>query len=665
MWIYGVDSLSGITNYLYYNITVISRERISVTEELEFREEGTNNLFAYNITIRNLGDRPMTIGNVSALFANSETGHIWVDDPGILFMDLNESASFRLWMRLDDMGYGAGSTNQMVRLHLDWEEGVEIVVFKPPLPRVSMVNFALSEGEENIKETVPGESVSFSVEIENKGNYRDILGFYYTGTGTEWFSSPSPVTLSRILPGNGTSIKIDCLIPANASGSDMAEVFLYAMSDSGILYGPINLTTRVSKNSRSLEFGIPSMKSTGKGGTIWTINIHNRGEVDETVTLETVAPSGWNATVDHKRISMVAGGSADITVTVLPEEDPETGILTIVAHSVFAPEVTDSKELELQPVVSIMVPDGPYITREDLTFSAVNPDISIFIWSIEGLVEAHRDRDFKHSFARPGDYTIGLIGTKGSLDAYTSVTITVMNRAPEITPLEDDNGTVGTYYPFNAVKVASDPDGEIVSYLWTVKRGEEVIAEFSGEMVYHRFTNEGVYTVVLKVTDDSGASAEATFHYSIQDEVAEQQQPGADESNVLHYSLAGILAGIIVLIGLNLIDLKSRGPPAKETGGHHEQSGQDLKSRPERKEQDKRTSPSSGAAAVSVPAERDDTDHEMLHRQIPGPDGVPDEKSDTKATDEKPKGVKAGSESVMEKPGGVDPVEPGGEEVKK
>jgi len=51
-----------------------------------------------------------------------------------------------------------------------------------------------------------------------------------------------------------------------------------------------------------------------------------------------------------------------------------------------------------------------------------------------------------------------------------------------------------------------DPDGKIASWEWDF--GDGGTAE--GEVVDHTFTTPGNYTVILTVTDDSGAQAVAS-----------------------------------------------------------------------------------------------------------------------------------------------------------
>jgi uncharacterized protein YkwD len=59
-----------------------------------------------------------------------------------------------------------------------------------------------------------------------------------------------------------------------------------------------------------------------------------------------------------------------------------------------------------------------------------------------------------------------------------------------------------------------DPDGEIVSYLWDFGDGSAAV---EGVTTSHAYTEFGVYTVTLIVTDDEGAQAYATLSASVRD----------------------------------------------------------------------------------------------------------------------------------------------------
>ncbi len=116
----------------------------------------------------------------------------------------------------------------------------------------------------------------------------------------------------------------------------------------------------------------------------------------------------------------------------------------------------------------------------------------------EGSVE----KNPKHTYEKPGTYTVTLvvvwnISGNETADVATK-NITVQNRMPIANAGPDqlvDTRTV----TLNGSQ-SYDPDGTIVSYHWNF--GDSTTG--LGKVVQHTYASDGVYTVVLNVTDDSG-----------------------------------------------------------------------------------------------------------------------------------------------------------------
>lgn len=66
------------------------------------------------------------------------------------------------------------------------------------------------------------------------------------------------------------------------------------------------------------------------------------------------------------------------------------------------------------------------------------------------------------------------------------------------------NPVVGTPILFNA-SLSYDPDGKISSYEWYF--GDENITKVSEPLVFHTYSMEGNYTVILVVIDNTGGTA--------------------------------------------------------------------------------------------------------------------------------------------------------------
>ena len=136
--------------------------------------------------------------------------------------------------------------------------------------------------------------------------------------------------------------------------------------------------------------------------------------------------------------------------------------------------------------------------------------------------------------ATAGTYTIYAVGLSGNDDgndgpgdgtANATFQLTVTGQTTPQDPVAlitgPSTGTAGTSIAFSGMG-SSDADGTIVSYMWDF--GDNTAG--SGATVNHTYV-AGVYTVMLTVTDDSGATNAATMNIIITD-VGAAQPPIAD-----------------------------------------------------------------------------------------------------------------------------------------
>lgn len=136
--------------------------------------------------------------------------------------------------------------------------------------------------------------------------------------------------------------------------------------------------------------------------------------------------------------------------------------------------------------------------------------ITAYRWDFGEPGEQGRGRIIKHSWQKPGLYTIrlqveddsGLSNSTGEI--FGSIRI---NAAPE--PVITASASIAAAdvpITFNAEK-SRDPDGDIRSYIWDFGDG----ATGQGGQVRHAYAKAGLYTVRLTVEDDSGVSNASRF----------------------------------------------------------------------------------------------------------------------------------------------------------
>jgi len=116
-----------------------------------------------------------------------------------------------------------------------------------------------------------------------------------------------------------------------------------------------------------------------------------------------------------------------------------------------------------------------------------------------------------HTWTQPGGFEVSVTVTDNDgLEAAAGfkVTITPVPNDPPVA----DCGAASRMHPLNADvtldgSASSDPDGQIVSWMWDAGDGTGTVL---GEVVAHRYAELGTWTATLTVTDDLGATDTAS-----------------------------------------------------------------------------------------------------------------------------------------------------------
>ncbi len=112
-----------------------------------------------------------------------------------------------------------------------------------------------------------------------------------------------------------------------------------------------------------------------------------------------------------------------------------------------------------------------------------------------------------HPFAQDGAYTVrATVSTIPPISATT--TVTIANRAPSAVITAPSPPVVTNRALVFSAATSSDPDGDVVDYGWEF--GDHSLAG-SGQEVSHTYTSPGTYHVLVTITDDDGAPANASL----------------------------------------------------------------------------------------------------------------------------------------------------------
>jgi len=156
------------------------------------------------------------------------------------------------------------------------------------------------------------------------------------------------------------------------------------------------------------------------------------------------------------------------------------------------------------------------LTGEDVTFNAtasydIDGQIVNYFWDFgDGNTDA--GNIVTHAYLDNGTYTVTLtITDNDGLKDKALDTITVQNRPP-IAQFTESAEIVDTdvVIHFNASS-SYDLDGAIVNYFWDFGDGTNT----TGMIVTHPYADNGIYIVILMVTDDDGATASTNAAKSV------------------------------------------------------------------------------------------------------------------------------------------------------
>jgi uncharacterized repeat protein (TIGR01451 family) len=190
-------------------------------------------------------------------------------------------------------------------------------------------------------EGIVGSSVSYALDVTNDGSITDMFALSAVSSQGWNVSLPGNIILN---PGETGTLTVIVDIPAGATLGDVDVTTVTATSTfDGSVSDSADLTTTVVAYGVDLEADQSGQGAPGDTVT-YTLTVENTGTTTDTIDL-VVAGNAWATTLSDNSVTLAAGDSATIVVSVVisgTATNGESDVATVTATSQGDPTQTDS-----------------------------------------------------------------------------------------------------------------------------------------------------------------------------------------------------------------------------------------------------------------------------------------------------------------------------------
>ena len=200
-------------------------------------------------------------------------------------------------------------------------------------------DFILEGPESGIIDVTPGSTSTFNVTVQNTGNVPVVLNWTFPSLPEGWsIGFASGLAPYSLLMGEERTVKIGLSVPLGlSSGVSETEVGLLVMG--GLASSSLDISQSVLLGVRVSSLAVPVVEFAEnryndvprEESTEITMELSNGGNLPLTVSVDLLAPEGWNYAFEQTSVSDLSpGDTVEITLTLIPSKDVSSGVQDFV-----------------------------------------------------------------------------------------------------------------------------------------------------------------------------------------------------------------------------------------------------------------------------------------------------------------------------------------------
>jgi len=525
--------------------------------------------FSFKITVNPVNDPPIRtkfFPNITMMEGTSKTNQFNIHD---YFSDIDDSTLTYTYTGNVHVNVTIAPTGLVSFQSPVGFSGVETVTFTATdsgslkasgdsKVTVTDVNFPPKQSKLIPDITMNEDQIDKSIKLSDYYSDVDTPELQYTITGLSnvvaTIGTDLVVTLTPKADWNGVeTASISVTDTVNKPITDTFVVNVNPINDAPVLTGTAFETVKFSEDTDFTTEGAVSALFTDKDGPALTYSV-DPGDSDLTITLDsdytvTFHPAAnWNG----ERAFWIRASDGQYMVQY--NATAKVDAVNDAPHvDSFAPTNPSSTINEGESVDYNIVASDVVSEKETLTYTWTSND--------KQVGENAASYQFTTDFNSTGKYTIKVVVSDGELtDSHTwTLTVKNVNRLPsvEITaPAATDTFRSDTPIVFTAL--GTDPDGDTVTYQWSVDGG----SIGTGASVTTTLLG-GAHTVKVVASDGKGGSAEKTMPVTVK--TIKKNNGSSGLGGMALYGIIAAVVAVIVVVALVLMMRKKKPAPVAPT----------------------------------------------------------------------------------------------------